>query len=103
MKNIVIQWVLPTVRQQGGALSVSEIQQVDIELSADAGASYSVIGVFTPDVLEVPVNDLPFSDQYIARGRAVDTADKVGNWREEPFVLADDSAPGDLIITVTIQ
>lgn len=109
MKNIVIQWILPTTRQDGGALPVSEIRHANIELSADAGASYSVLGLFTPDVLDVPVNDLPFSDQYIARGRVIDTAGSVGNWIEKAFVLVDDSPPGatsppgDLIITINIQ
>lgn len=103
MKNIIINWVLPIIRQQGGALSIGEIRDVDIELSADAGASYSSLGPFTTDVLSVPVSDLPFSDQYVARGRCYDTANQPGNWFEVPFALADDSPPGDLEITIDIQ
>ena len=103
MKNIIISWVLPTTRQLGGALPVAEIRDAEIELSADAGATYTLVGQFPPATLEVPVNDLPFSDQYIARGRCFDTADQPGNWYEAPFVLADDSPPGDLEVTIAIQ
>lgn len=105
MKNIIIQWVLPTVRQQGGPLPVEEILHATIELSADAGLSYSPVGVgdYVPAVLEVPVNDLPFSDQYIARGRTVDVAGQPGNWFEAPFTLGDDSPPGDMIVSIVIQ
>lgn len=103
MKNIIIQWVLPTTRQLGGALPVAEITHAEIELSADAGASYSPINTFAPDTLEVPVNDLPFADTYIARGRVQDTAGVDGNWFEAPFTLADDSPPGALTINIAIQ
>lgn len=104
MKNIVIAWSLPTTRQQGGNLPVDEILHADIELSADAGVSYTAVGgPYIPTVLEVPINDLPFSDQYIARGRAVDTLNQPGNWTEVGFVLADDSPPGDMIVNVAIQ
>lgn len=103
MKSIIIQWVFPTIRQLGGPLPVEEIKHAEIELSADGGATYTPIDTFTPDVLEVPVADLPFSDQYIARGRVQDTADKLGNWKEAPFTLSDDSPPGDLTVTIAIQ
>jgi len=103
MKNIIINWVLPTTRQQGGALPVEDIRDAVIELSADAGASFSLIGQFVPGQLSVPVNDLPFSDQYIVRGRCFDNANQPGLWTETPFALSDDSPPGDLVITVDIQ
>ena len=102
MKNIIIQWVLPTARQLGGPLPVEEILHVEIELSADAGGSYAPLGPFPTDVLEYPVNDLPFSDQYIARGRAVDLDGQPGSWYEKPFTLGDDSPPGDLVVSVLI-
>lgn len=100
MKNVIISWVLPTTRQLGGPLPVEDIEHVVIELSADAGASYSLIGDFPPSVLSVPVNDLPFSDQYIVRGTVVDTALQPGNSVTKPFTVGDDSPPGDLVITI---
>jgi len=103
MKSILIQWVLPIVRQLGGPLPIEEIRDAEIELSADAGASYSTVGIFQSGVLQTPVADLPFSDQYIVRGRCYDIADQPGNWFEVPFTLGDDSPPGDLVITIAIQ
>lgn len=102
MKNIIINWVLPTIRQLGGPLPISQIRDVEIELSADAGASFSGLGFFLSDQLSTPVNDLPFSDQYMVRGRCFDTADQSGGWVVVPFTLADNSPPGDLSITIEI-
>ena len=102
MRNIIINWVLPVVRQLGGVLDPTEIASVEIELSADAGVSYAPVGPFSRDVLSVPVNDLPFSDQYVVRGRVIDTGGAVGNWVAVPFTLADTSPPGDLTVTVDI-
>ena len=103
MKNIIISWILPTTRQQGGALPVEEIQHVTLELSANGGVDWSPLGDFPPATLETPVNDLPFSDQYQVRGYAVDTALQPGNVVTVPFVVADDSPPGDLEVTIAIQ
>lgn len=103
MKNIIIQVTLPTTRQLGGPLPVDQILHSEIELSADAGASYSLVEKLPPNVLETPVNDLPVSDQYIARGRVQDTAGVDGNWIEVPFEIVDDSPPGDLVINIAIQ
>lgn len=101
MKNILISWILPTTRQAGGPLDPADIQHVTLHMSADGGTNWASINDFAPDVLETPVNDLPFSDQYIVRGRVVDVADQAGDWVAVPFVLADDSPPGDLSINVT--
>ncbi len=100
MKNILITWVLPTTRQLGAPLPVSEILNAHIELSANGGADFSSIGDFDPATLSVPVNDLPFSDQYVVRGNVVDTDDQPGNFVAVAFTVADDSPPGDLVITI---
>jgi hypothetical protein len=103
MRNVIFHWVLPAVRQLGGALPVDEIQYVEIELSADGGTNYSPVGgPFAPDVLEAPVNDLPFSDQYVVRGRVTDTDDQTGSWITVPFEVADNSPPGALEISVEL-
>ena len=103
MKNIIISWILPTTRQSGGPLPVEEIQHATLELSADGGVNYSPLGEFPPATLSLPVNDLPFSDQYVVRGTVVDVAGAIGNPVTEAFVLADDSPPGDLAINIAIQ
>jgi hypothetical protein len=102
MKNILISWVLPTNRQQGGPLPVEEIRGVLIEVSADNGANFSPVGgEFPPTTLSVAVNDLPFSDQYQVRGTVIDTLDQAGNAVVVPFTISDSSPPGDLSIEVT--
>jgi hypothetical protein len=103
MKNVLISWVLPTTRQEGGPLPVSEIQHATIELSADSGANFSPLGQFATDVLSTPVNDLPASDQYVVRGWVTDTDNQTGNPVSVPFAIADDSPPGDLTIEVTLS
>jgi len=100
MKNILITWVLPTTRQQGGPLPITDIQDVKIELSADGGANFSSVGTFTTDILEAPVNDLPVSDQYVVRGWATDTSGQDGDDVDVPFTVDDDSPPGDLEISI---
>lgn len=85
-------------------MPVEDISDVTMELSANAGVDYASIGgPFATDVLEAPVNDLPFSDQYVVRGRVTDTNGNPGNFVEVPFTIGDDSPPGDLVITVEIQ
>lgn len=102
MRNILINWVLPTTRQLGGPLPVSEIKFATIELSGDAGASFAPVGDFPPPQLSVPVADLPFSDQYIVRGRVEDITDQPGAYVEVPFTVDDNSPPGVLVITVDL-
>lgn len=82
---------------------MSDIGGVEIELSADAGVNFTPVGVFTPDILQTQVADLPFGDQYQVRGRVIDQTGQAGNWAVELFSLADDSPPGDLTVTVTPQ
>lgn len=103
MKTILINWILPTTRQQGGPLTPADIARVEIEISADNGANFTPVGTFTPDILETTVVDLPFGDQYQVRGRVVDQTDQAGEWAVEAFTLVDTSPPGTVGITVTPQ
>ena len=101
MKSMRISWTLPTVREQGGPLSPDDVAEVQIELSADGGANYSAVGVFAPDTLETVVADLPFSDAYVVRGRAIDKTAQAGQWSVLPFAVVDTSPPGVLGLEVT--
>jgi hypothetical protein len=100
MKSMRISWTLPTVREQGGAITPTEIEAVEIELSADAGANFSPVGSFPSDTLETIVADLPFGDTYVVRGRAIDISAQAGQWTVTPFVVSDTSPPGALGIDV---
>jgi len=102
MKNVLISWVLPTTRQLGGPLLIADIANTKIELSADGGATYSLVGDFS-GVLEVPVNDLPFSDQYMVRGTVIDTTAQSSNPVVVPFAITDTSPPGDLAISLSFS
>jgi len=74
---------------------------VVIAFSANGGTDFAPVGApFPPDVLSTPINDLPAGDQYVVRGICVDTDDQPGNVVDVPFVVADNSPPGDLQITV---
>lgn len=102
MTDIIIDVTLPTTRQLGGALPVSEIRGYTLALSSDAGANFAPIGAeIAPDVLATPVNDLPPGNDYVVRGIVFDTNDQPSNPVVLPFVIADDSPPGDLAINVT--
>lgn len=100
MKSIRISWTLPTVREMGGAITPAEIAAVEIELSADGGANFSPVSSFPSDKLEAIVADLPFSDAYVVRGRAIDTTSQAGQWSTLPFAVVDTSPPGALTISV---
>lgn len=100
MKSMRISWTLPTVREMGGAITPAEIGEVEIELSADAGVNFALVGSFPSDTLEAVVADLPFSDAYVVRGRAIDTAAQAGQWTTLPFAVVDTSPPGALTLSV---
>lgn len=100
MKSMRISWTLPTVREMGGAITPAEIGEVEIELSADDGVNFSHVGAFPSDTLEAVVADLPFSDAYVVRGRAIDTAAQAGQWASLPFAVVDTSPPGAIGLSV---
>lgn len=100
MKTMILLWELPATREQGGVLPPDQIAHVEIELSADAGANFTPVGTFTPDILQATVADLPFSDAYVVRGRAVDTGGQAGAWASLPFSVIDTSPPGVINLSV---
>jgi hypothetical protein len=58
MKNATLSWTLPTTRESGNPLTEAEILHVEIAISADAGANYSVLDNVPPGVTELLVPDL---------------------------------------------
>lgn len=96
MANLNIKWTLPTTKSPSGLpLDVSEIEKVVIELSADLGESYAVIGEYTPDTLETTVQDLPPGEWYV-RGSVIDTAGRPSKPKVVSIAIVDDSGPGEL-------
>jgi hypothetical protein len=95
MANLKVQWVLPTTRQSGKPLAVSDIANVKIELSAD-GANFADFGVFTPDVLETVVTELEVGEWFV-RGTVVDTAGRSSPAKAASYVIEDTTAPSELV------
>lgn len=92
MANIRVTWQLPTTRESGRPLSVSEIQGVEIALSADGGQNFVVIDTFPPTVVETTVTELEDGEWHV---RGVVIAGK----RSQPVtrsIVIDTSAPSSL-------
>lgn len=94
MRNVRISWDLPTTREQGGPLDVSEINYVEVELSADGGANFSPVDQVSPPATDIQINDLPFGDTYVVRLRVLDQSLRASADVDTPFAVSDDSAPG---------
>src|SRR5574343_711450 len=92
MANVRVTWVLPTTRESGKPLAVSDIQHVKLELSADEGTSFGAVGDFTPDVLETTVQDLDFGT-WVFRATVVDTKGRVSQPALGTIVNEDTSPP----------
>jgi hypothetical protein len=58
MKNATLSWTLPTLRESGGPLDVSEIQHVLVEISADNGVNYTELNRVAPPATTLLVPDL---------------------------------------------
>jgi hypothetical protein len=102
MANAKVAWGLPTVRGSGKPQDPALIKGVEIAISADAGATWTVTDVFPPSILETVFSDLdPGSWQF--RGVAIDTADRRGPEAFASVELADTSPPGALSAFVALE
>lgn len=101
MANVKVTWVLPTVRESGKPLAVTDIKHVLIEASADAGANYGLLDSFPPDVLETTVTELE-PGEWFFRGTVVDTKNRAGAPVAESIVIEDLSPPGALALDLAL-
>jgi len=101
MANIKVDWVLPTTRMSGKPLAVTDIRHVRVEVSADEGNTYSLIGDFPPDVLETLVQDADFGT-WTFRAACVDTKSRVSDWAVGTVVIEDTTPPGPVSLTLTL-
>ena len=97
MANVRLRWTLPTTRSQGGPLPVSEIQSVEIAVSADGGTTFQVSDVFMPSVLETLFTEVDFG---LWTYRCV-VIDSLGQRSVERFATADvkDTSPPGAVVT----
>ena len=99
--NVTLQWALPTTRESGKPLAVEDIQHVSIEVSANGGADWALIGTFTPDVLSAQVTDLDFGT-WLFRGIVVDTKGRPSAPLEASLVNEDTTPPSVLLNLVAV-
>lgn len=94
--NVTLQWALPTTRESGKPLAASDIQHVSVEVSADAGANWSLLGTFPPNVLSTQLTDLDFGT-WVFRGVVVDTKGRPSQPLTATLVNEDTSPPSALV------
>lgn len=104
MSDARIAWVLPTTRESGLPLAESEIQFVEILMSADGGTNYVIAGAIAPPILELVVSDLDVG-MYHFKAVVVDSNDRRS--ADSVPVIGDvlDTSPpsGIASMTVTIE
>jgi hypothetical protein len=96
MANLKVDWVLPTTRDSGRPLPLSEIAHVSLFISADGGQNYVKFNDFAPDVLSTVITDLEPGTWYVS-GLVTDTQGRASG----PVVafknIPDNSPPGVLL------
>ena len=99
MSRAILNWTLPTERENGAPMDVAEIAHTEIEVSADGGANYS-----SPVIIPVPTTTFEVADlvagNYSFRGVVVD----IDGRRSQPAV-ADGTVlapPNAINLTVDI-
>lgn len=96
--NITLQWALPVTRESGKPLAVTDIQYVEVSVSADDGASWAPIGAFPPSVLSTQVTDLDFGT-WKFRGVVVDTKGR-SSAPLEAVLVNEDTTPPSVLLTL---
>jgi len=100
MANLIINWILPTQRESGRPLPVSEIRHVSVELGVSATGPFTALGDFPPSVLTTTVEDLA-AGEWSVRATVTDIRGKVS----KPTIasdFADESAPGQVTLALTL-
>ncbi len=105
MRDVRVTWDLPTTRDSGRPLPIDEIAGVDVALSADGGANFTLLATVTPDgAQELEQQQLEPGD-YLFRLIVIDTDGKTSSddGVQVPFSIPDDSPPGEVTnVNVTV-
>lgn len=99
-KNINVSWVLPTTRESGKPLAVSDIAGVEIGLSVD-NVNWSLYDTFTPDVLSTVIPEMDIGEWFVS-GIVVDKAGKKGKPVVKSIIVPDETPPGALQLTLSL-
>lgn len=95
-RNVNVAWVLPTTRESNRPLDPADIAGVELSISADGGANWSVYDTFPPTVLSTVIPELDIGT-WLVSGRVKDTAGKFGKPKQGSIVVPDETAPGELL------
>jgi len=99
-KSVRLEWDLPTKKDDGTDLDVSEIAHVSIEQSSDGGQTYVEIDKFAASILETVVADLDYGTWFFS-ATVTNTAGKPGGTVFGSITLRSDAAPG--LVTLRIS
>lgn len=105
MANVTFNWVLPTQRTDGKALSPSEIANVEITFGI-AGLPATSVGKFPPATLTASLQDVEAGD-YIASAFVTDTQNppEISAGVHVPVSIAAPrfAAPSDVTLTFSLS
>lgn len=94
MANVTVTFQYPAVRGSGRPFDPATVDRVDIELSADGGANYTVVGTCPRGTMSFVQTELE-PGVWFFRGRVFDTNGRAGPY-STASVDTDDTAPGAL-------
>lgn len=100
MTDVTVRWVLPTTRESGKPLVVTDIDRVVIEMSADGGVNYVGIDEFPSSVLETVVVELE-PGEWFFKGYVRDTKGR----KSQPVVrskVIEDPTPPSALVELTL-
>ena len=101
MGRATLNWTLPTEREDGVALDVSEILRTDISMSADGGANFSPTAPVLPTDPQTFVVDNLTAGSYLFRATVIDTLGQPsGDAEVTGSILAPPTAITDLSVTI---
>lgn len=97
-RSVNVSWVLPTTRESGKPLANTDIQGVELSLSAD-NVNWSAYDTFPAAVLATVIPELEIGEWFV-QGVVVDTAGKRSKPVVKSIVVPDETAPGALELTL---
>ncbi len=99
MKDVIVKWTLPTVRESGQPLPIEDIGGTEVSISADGGANFSVLERVPADANNLLVPELE-TGYWVFRLMCFDLKGYLSLPVEKGW---DDTAPGivtDVSVTV---
>ena len=100
-KNVSVTWDLPTTRQSGLALDLTEIQHVLVAFRVIGAPEFTTLGQVLPtDPQAFAIADVDIGDWEL-RLVVVDTANRVSAPVDTAFNIPDESPPG-VVVNVAI-